>query len=58
MLTAAAFFVDLPGCTAPSAASALRPKSNPLNGFPAPDRRTVANDADGRDGELAADRPR
>ncbi len=34
--------------SAPSAPSALRPKSSPANGFAAPDLRTVANNADGR----------
>jgi hypothetical protein len=34
----------------PSASSAPMPKSNPSNGFAAPDRRTVANDADGSSG--------
>jgi hypothetical protein len=34
----------------PSASAAPRPKSNPANGFAAPDRRTVANDADGSGG--------
>jgi hypothetical protein len=32
----------------PSASSAPMPKSNPANGFAAPDRRTVANHTDGR----------
>jgi hypothetical protein len=34
--------------SAPSASSAPAPKSNPANGFGAPDQRTVANGADGR----------
>lgn len=33
--------------SAPSASSAPRPNPNPVNGFAAPDLRTVANDADG-----------
>jgi hypothetical protein len=36
--------------SAPSASSAPMPKSNPDNGFTAPDRRTIANDADGSGG--------
>ena len=44
--------------SAPSASSAPMPKSNPANGFAAPDLRTVANDADGSGGRAAPDRPR
>jgi hypothetical protein len=33
--------------SAPSASSAPRPNPNPVNGFAAPDLRTIANDADG-----------
>jgi hypothetical protein len=35
----------------PSASSAVTPKPIPVNGSPAPDRRTIANDADGIGGE-------
>ncbi len=44
--------------SAPSASSAPTPKSNPANGFAAPDLRTVANDADGSGGGRCPDRPR
>jgi hypothetical protein len=40
--------------SAPSASSAPMPKSNPANGFTAPDRRTVADDADGGGGGTAS----
>ncbi|MBM3492504.1 MAG: hypothetical protein FJX68_19105 [Alphaproteobacteria bacterium] len=43
--------------SAPSASSAPRPKSSPINGFATADPRTVAGDADGADGADAKDRP-
>ncbi len=39
--------------SAPSASSAPVPNTTPANGFAAHDRRTVALDADGRDGKMA-----
>jgi hypothetical protein len=39
--------------SAPSASSAPRPNLNPVNGFAAPDPRTVANDADGPPNNVA-----